>query len=255
MNKEVKRPGGPKGRYLYAIIAGSEQRQFGNLGLNGGQVYTIPDNGVAAVVSDIPQQKIRPERRHFAAHQGVLRKLMEECDLLPMRFGVISGDPRAVRGLLSRNRSAIVNQLQRVAGKVEMGLRVSWDVPNIFEYMISVHSELMEARDSLINAQRNLTQEEKIQVGRLFEELLNTDREAHTRRVERALKPACSEIKRNKCREEREVMNLACLVSRTALPAFENAVLKAAGLFDDNFAFDYNGPWAPHNFAEVEVEA
>jgi hypothetical protein len=255
MNKELKGSAGTRGRYLYAIIAGSEQRAFGNLGLNGGQVYTISDNGVAAVVSDIPQQKIRPERRHFAAHQGVLRRVMEECDLLPMRFGVISGGPKAVRGLLAKNRDAIASQLQRVAGKVEMGLKVGWDVPNIFEYMISIHPELMAARERLLNPQRGPTQEEKIQVGLLFEDLLTSDRERHTKRVERALKPACSEIKRNKCREEREVMNLACLVGRAVLPAFEDAVLKAAGLFDDNFIFDYNGPWAPHNFAEVEVQA
>jgi hypothetical protein len=180
---------------------------------------------------------------------------MEECDLLPMRFGVISGGPKAVRGLLAKNRDAIASQLQRVAGKVEMGLKVGWDVPNIFEYMISIHPELMAARERLLNPQRGPTQEEKIQVGLLFEDLLTSDRERHTKRVERALKPACSEIKRNKCREEREVMNLACLVGRAVLPAFEDAVLKAAGLFDDNFIFDYNGPWAPHNFAEVEVQA
>ncbi len=255
MQKLPKKRTGLTGRYLYAIIAGCEQKAFGDLGLNGGQVYTISDNGVAAVVSDIPQQKIRPERRHFAAHQGVLRKVMEDCDLLPMRFGVISGGPKAVRGLLAKNRDAIATQLKRVAGKVEMGLRVSWDVPNIFEYMITVHPELMEARDRLLNSQRGVTQEEKIQVGLMFEDLLTADRERHTKRVERALKPACSEIKRNTCREEREVMNLACLVGRSALPAFEDAVLKAASLFDDNFAFDYNGPWAPHNFAEVEVYA
>ena len=147
---------------------------------------------------------------------------MEDCDLLPMRFGVISGGPKAVRGLLAKNREAIATQLRRVAGKVEMGLRVSWDVPNIFEYMITVHPELMEARDRLLNSQRGVTQEEKIQVGLMFEDLLTADRERHTKRVERALKPACSEIKRNTCREEREVMNLACLVGRSALPAFED---------------------------------
>jgi len=253
MNKELKETAGTRGRYLYAIIAGSDDKAFGNLGLNGGQVYTISDNGVAAVVSDIPRQKIRPERRHFAAHQGVLRKVMEDCDLLPMRFGLISGGPKEVRRLLAKNRAAIVHQLDRVAGKVEMGLRVAWDIPNIFEYMISVHPVLTEAREQLLNTEYGPTHEEKIRVGQLFEELLNADRERHTKQVERTLRTACSEIKRNKCRDEREVMNLACLVARGSIPTFENAVLKAAGLFDDNFAFDYSGPWAPHNFSELEV--
>ncbi len=49
-------------------------------------------------------------------------------------------------------------------------------------------------------------------------------------------------------------MNLACLVGRHLVAEFETGVLDAAGLFDDNFAFDYNGPWAPHNFVDIELD-
>ncbi|MFH1596354.1 MAG: GvpL/GvpF family gas vesicle protein, partial [Pseudomonadota bacterium] len=64
------------------------------------------------------------------------------------------------------------------------------------------------------------------------------------------------EIKRNKCRNESEVMSLACLVGRQAgaQAAFEEGVFAAAKLFDNNFAFDYNGPWAPHNFVELDLQ-
>ena len=88
----------------------------------------------------------------------------------------------------------------------------------------------------------------------LFEELLSSDRDRHTDRVEQVLRSRCSEIKRSPCRGELEVMKLACLVDRSALPEFEAGVFQAASLFDDNFAFDYNGPWAPHNFVEMAVE-
>jgi hypothetical protein len=49
-------------------------------------------------------------------------------------------------------------------------------------------------------------------------------------------------------------MNLACLVERPAMPQFENRVFEAAQQFDNNFAFDYNGPWAPHNFVEIDLK-
>jgi hypothetical protein len=49
-------------------------------------------------------------------------------------------------------------------------------------------------------------------------------------------------------------MNLACLVARDRQEDFAGAVFQAAQLFDNDFAFDYNGPWAPHNFVDVEVE-
>jgi len=254
MQKHTTKPVGLRGRYLYAIVPGPGKSSYGKLGVNGGTVYTITDGGVAAVVSDFADQKIRPERRHFAAHQAVLKTLMGECDVLPMSFGIISKGPNAVRRILARNREALLSQLERVAGKVEMGLRVAWDVPNIFEYMVNIHPELTRARDHLLSLQRPPTQDEKIEIGRMFEELLESDRDKHTKQVEKALSKRCSELKRNKCREEREVMNLACLVSRDSQAKFEAGVLEAAGHFDDNFAFDYNGPWAPHNFVEIEVD-
>jgi hypothetical protein len=99
-----------------------------------------------------------------------------------------------------------------VAGKVEMGLRVAWDVPNIFEYFVNTHAELRLARDRLVGARHEFTQEEKIELGRMFDRLLNDDREDHTRKVEHALAPVCAEFKANPCRNEHEVMNLACLV-------------------------------------------
>lgn len=217
-------------------------------------MYTIAERDVAAVVSDVPNQKIRPERRHFAAHQAVLKKLAQDDGaVLPMSFGVISNGSKAVRQILSRNREAVIEQLQLVSGKVEMGLRVTWDVPNIFEYLVNTHLELRTARDRLLRTDRIPTQDEKIEIGRLFENILASDRDLHADKVEKALTSRCDVIKRNKCRDEREVMNLACLVGRNNIKRFESAVFDAARLFDDNFTFDYNGPWAPHNFVEIDI--
>jgi hypothetical protein len=254
MEKTTAKMSDLKGRYLYAVVPGPDERVYGCLGINGGNVYTIAAGKIAAVVSDVPNQKIRPERRHFAAHQGVLKRLMTDGDLLPVSFGVISNGPKAVRAILSRNSSEVRKQLKRVSGKVEMGLRVAWDVPNIFEYMVSTHPVLMHARDQLLKGNSEPTQDDRIEIGRLFEQTLNLERERHTDRVEKILETRCFEIIGNRCRTEKEVMNLSCLVGRGILKEFEAGVFEAAALFDDSFAFDFNGPWAPHNFVELEID-
>jgi hypothetical protein len=159
----------------------------------------------------------------------------------------------AIRRILAKNHEEFTRELCRVAGAVEMGLRVVWDVPNIFECFVNEHTELRAARDRFLGNYREPTQADKIEVGRLFDRLLKEDREVHTEKVEEILSPRCSEIKRNPTRNEKEVMNLACLVKREALPEFETAIFEAARLFDNNFAFDYNGPWAPHNFVELDL--
>lgn len=242
------------GRYLYAIAACSQERSYGPFGIDGGTVYAISNGRVAAVVSDVPNAKIRPERRHLAAHQEVLKQLMEENTPLPMTFGIIADGLKEIRKILSHNQETFLEQLHGVAGKVEMGLRVTWDVPNIFDFFVHTHPELRAARDQFLGTHREPSQEDKIEVGRIFERILNEDREVYTERVEEVLSPRCFEIKRNPQRNEREVMNLACLVGREAQAEFEAGIFEAAQLFDNNFAFDFNGPWAPHNFVEIDLK-
>lgn len=242
------------GKYLYAVIPAAENRGFGDIGIDGESVYLIADSQVAAVVSNFSNGKIRPERRHIAAHQAVLKCLLQEETPLPISFGVIADGPKEINRILSLNRKSFAEQLLRVHGKVEMGLRVVWDVPNIFEYFVNTHAEIRVARDQFLGRSRTPSQEDKIEVGRLFDRVLQEDREEHMLRVEEILSPACSEIKRNVPRTERDVMNLACLVERAAVDKnFETAIFEAARRFDNNFIFDFNGPWAPHNFVDVEL--
>jgi len=240
------------GKYIYAIIPDSENQSYAFTGIDGRKVYSISNGRLAAVISDIPSTKLRPQRRNIAAHNEVLKKLVEKSTVLPMTFGIVADGPMAIQKILFKNQGALLDQLALIAGKLEMGIRVRWDVPNIFEYFVGNHLELKEARDRLIN-DGEVTQEDKIEVGRLFEQALMEDRELYCSRVEEVLSRYCSEIKRNKCREEREVMSLACLVGKDVLGTFENGILEAAELFDDSFAFNYNGPWVPHNFVQINL--
>lgn len=241
------------GRYLYAIIETAKAVDLGPVGVDGGVVYAINDGRVAAVVSDLPNEKLRPERRRLAAHHEVLKRLMETETVLPMAFGIVADGAEAIRRILAKNQAAFGEQLQRFAGKVEMGLRVCWDVPNIFEFFVNTHPDLRGFRDRIFRAGREPSQEEKIELGRTFDHALMEDREQHAERVVGVLGPLCAEIKENKPRNEREVMNLACLIGRDRQKEFEQAVFAAAKFFDHHYAFDFNGPWPPHNFVDVTL--
>jgi Gas vesicle synthesis protein GvpL/GvpF len=244
----------PRGRYLYAIVdRGADRSPLGLTGVDGGEVYALGDGRIAAIVSDLPDKKVRPERRRLAAHHEVMRRLMADHTVLPMAFGLIADGPESVRRILRLNQDAFEEQLGRLRDKVEMGLRVTWDVPNIFEYLIAVHPELAAYRDQIFRGGRAPSPDEKIELGRFFDRLLNADRQAAIDRVLRVMEPHCDSITVNKPRDERDVMNLACLVARDRLKDFEAGVVEAARGYNNDYAFDFNGPWPPHNFVEVEL--
>jgi len=242
------------GKYIYAVIADNRERSMGDIGIAGSPVYTITNGSVAFVVSDVSDKKMRPERRHIAAHQEVLKCLLEDTTPLPMGFGIIADDTDAVKRILALNQDSFLGQLNSLKDTVEFGLRVSWDVPNIFDYFIRTHADLRMLRDDLFTNTNDPSLDDKIELGRVFERTMMRDREELTAQVEEALQRWCHRIKRNKCRNEREVMHLACLVAKKKQSDFEAGVFDSAQLFDNNYTFDYNGPWAPHNFVEISLD-
>jgi len=240
------------GIYVYAVIGGKSAVEYGAAGLDGAEIYRIYENDMAALVSRTERSRVRPERRNLAAHNGVLRRALEEEAVLPMAFGLIASSEEAVKDLLSRNRQALREQLSHVSGKIEMGLRVQWDVPNVFEYFVNTRPDLREARDNVGDV-REASHAEMLALGQLFERMLNDDRERHFESVFEVLSRNGLEVKRSTPRNEREVMNLACLVPKTLQNEFETIVGEAAAPFDSHFIFDINGPWAPHNFVGLNL--
>ncbi len=240
--------------YVYAVAPHLDHRILGPIGLDSGIVHSITSGALSAFVSEIAG-RFRPERRHLAAHQEVLRQLMEVAPaVLPVAFGMVADDGKVMQRILSRNQQSLREQMERVHGRIEMGLRVTWDVPNIFEYFVATHEELRAVRDRFFAGHREPTQDDRIEVGRLFDRLLREDRETHGARVEEILGPCCDELTHNTTRGETEVFHLACLLRRDRQPAFEAAVFDAAKLFDNSYAFDYSGPWAPHHFVDLALD-
>ncbi len=243
------------GRYLYGIINATEEECFGEIGIGDvdNDVYTIQLNDIAAVVSNTGLSKIRPERKNLASHNCVIKEIMKVKTILPMAFGHISPNGTHIKKLLAENYKSFAQQLSLIDGKIEMGVKVLWDVENIFEFIVSNNKELEVFRDDILAKPNGPTQAEKIELGKKFEEILNQERKRHAKTVTQILMPYSHEIKENKAKHENMVLNLAFLVDKTGIERFEKGIFEAANEFDNNYTFDYNGPWAPHNFVQLSL--
>lgn len=243
------------GQYLYAVAHASALPSIDGAGLEQAPLYAIEYQGLVAVVSDIADKRLRPERKHLNAHQQVLRQILDRATPLPMGFGMVAESEEATRRLLESYREDLEQQLERVEGCVEMGLRVRWEVPNIFEFLLGRHSELAELRDEIraVEAERGPQHQSRIELGRRFEHLLEQEREQTDEQICGILERVTREIHRGKTRAENDILNLACLIDRRRQDEFVARVIEAASGFDANYAFDYNGPWAPHNFVSLDL--
>lgn len=68
-----------------------------------------------------------PAVERLRAHEAVVRRALRSATPLPVRFGAaVFPDEAAAREALRESAEAFTATLERVAGRVEMGVRVSW---------------------------------------------------------------------------------------------------------------------------------
>jgi hypothetical protein len=246
------------GRYLYGLIRAKEDADFGAIGLDHdgsrGQVRTVLVDSVGAVVSDFsPKERLLPLRKNIEPHNEVLKAVMRTTTVAPMTFGHVVRSEEEIRKTLRRHKAAIGAQLDRVSGAVEMGLKVKWDVDSIYDYIVGVDPELAALRDQIFGRSNAPTQNEKMELGKLFEDRLNREREEQTERVLELFKGDVREAKANVPKGEKMVMDLAFLVDRDAQKKFEERIYQVAGAFPTEYVFDYSGPWAPFHFVDLDL--
>ncbi|MDR3517847.1 MAG: GvpL/GvpF family gas vesicle protein [Azospirillaceae bacterium] len=240
------------GLYVYGIGRSAEAELASLKGVLDQPTYRLDAGTLCAVVSECPVAMVRAERRHIAAMQRVLTAFDGQVDLLPMAFGTVTKSETDLRRFLDENGEALMAQLQRISGAVEMSLRLSLDVSDPITYLVARTPALQAARERAFRGRRTPSHDDSIRLGQMVDAALRQYREARTAQVLAVVGAACTEVKALPIREEKEIANLAALVSRSGLDQFEAAVHAAAAQTDEDIAFSISGPWPPHNFVQFD---
>ena len=240
------------GLYVYAVGRAGEGELPPLQGVFDRPAYRLDAGPLCAVVSECPVDMVRAERRHIAATQRVLAALNAEFDLLPMAFGTVTKSEDDLRRFLDDHREVLTAQLQRISGAIEMSLRLSLEVPDPIAYLVERTPALQAARERIFRGRRPPSYDDKIRLGQMFDDALHKYREAHTAQVMAVVGASCAEVIALPVREEKEIANLAALVSRSGLDQFEAAVHASAAQIDEDIAFNIGGPWPPHNFVQFD---
>lgn len=101
-------------------------------GLANAPHFSLAYRDIAAVVSHLSEAEVIPTQENLWQHEEVVEALMTDYAVLPARFGTILPDEPAVQAVLAGRYADFVANLDRVRGRVEVGLRVIWpDTPPI----------------------------------------------------------------------------------------------------------------------------
>jgi hypothetical protein len=111
--------------YAYGICeAQATEIPEGRRGLGGARLRALRTDALAAVYSRHRSLRPRPSRDDVLAHERVLEAVMERGPVLPLRFGTRLGSEEDLEAALRERREELLPALDRVRGRVELGLRV-----------------------------------------------------------------------------------------------------------------------------------
>ena len=211
----------------------------------------VGDADVAVVVGAVPQSEfgedVLPARlndrswleRAVADHESVVRRLLAVGPVVPLRFGSLHRSTRAVEEFLAAHREEFLAALERVRGRVELGVKV-WVAPPAAE---AAEERPATGREYL--ERRRDARERAVGERASVDELL---RSIHARLLCVA---EAGVLNRPQPREltgdSREMaMNAAYLVAADddSLVAEVERLRREHAELD----FDVTGPWAPYNF-------
>ena len=242
-------------KYLYGIIEEPQPRRFGFSGVEDAEVYTINYQKMAAIVSDTLLQDIDPTRKNVRAHTVVQDEILKVYDLLPMGFGVMAHSDDEVQKLLERNYQILVTELERLASKIEVVLKVFWDQEAMIKELQGERQELTRIK-AKINAAASPGEAQHllVEAGQLIERIAMEWRNKYAEQVYAVLKEMAVDARQNAPLGVKNILNAAFLVDRAKESGFQKEVYKLDSKYQGKVDFKYVGPLPPYSFVNLKLE-
>ena len=177
----------------------------------------VRSDGLTALCAPAEQRELTAEV--LWEHEAVVEALMEQRDLLPMRFGTLVEDDEAAARAIEDRHEELRRSLDRVRGAVELAVRAEAKAPKDLTLEATTGAEYIRAKVHRTEAARLL-----------HEPLAFLARES-------VVQPGP------------ELLRAAYLVDREAVESFVGLVRRLQETHD-GLRVLCTGPWPPYSFAQ-----
>jgi hypothetical protein len=257
-------------RYIYCIIDGDLPTRYGPMGIDGeSDVFAVPHQGRAAVVSSVSAQKVAISRPNAVAHQRVMEAAMQRGHVvLPVRFNTIAeetnrktAEQRIIDHVLVGKRHEILDLLSTMRGVVEIGVKGLWtDMEAVFRDIVERHPEIQSLRRKLLaaggpgGARRGPpTMAGQVRLGEMVKKALEARKRDKQAALLGRLAPLARESKTNTTFGDAMFVNLALLVDEPRQQDVEGVLSAFEAEEGGLVKLRCVGPLPPCNFLELVI--
>jgi len=217
-------------------------------------VFVVHHSELRAIASKVTTTILDATRENALAHEHVLERIMATRTIIPMSFGTIFRSEDDIRQMLKSIYPSLMEVLDRMEGKIEFGLKVSWDRERVIETLKREKEEIRQFTAELAKKRLQSTYLARMQLGRMIEQAL-TERIAElVKDIYESLRRVCVASTDNKPIGDKMIMNAAFLLEREKEGEFDKTVTEIAKRFENLLSFRYSGPWPPYNFVNIRLK-
>lgn len=245
----MKKIEGHRGKYLYCIIGSRKPENFGRIGVDGNEVYTINYKDLAAVVSDASNSSYEVLREGLT-HQKVVENIMKKYTLIPMSFGQVPKSKDDVKGFLSEHYLEMKKMIEKLDGKIELGVKVSWKMDEIMKDIVKSSDRIRILSKQIKARTPEKAYPLKIELGKLVSDALSRKGEKIANDIYTSLGHLAVGRKENKTVGDKMLLNAAFLVEKEKEKEFDEKVNEEEKKYGDKVTFKYVlSP--PYNFVSI----
>ena len=242
--------------YLYGVI---KTTSSGELQLKGPQVagkerqvqvHSFDGLGVVYETMEIEEDEMRPSRRNLVKHQQTIEMLMPDFDVLPFAFGTLVHTVSEAGDLLTEKRAYFEEKLDKIAGRVELSLKLLWkDMDKIFQDILENNVAIKNRKQFFID-QDMFHQDAKIELGKMVEDALESLKNENLEQVLKKTEAIVIEQKTLKNISDAMFANVVFFVDKEKETTLDEAVNQLSDELGEDVEFKYVGPVAPVNFID-----
>ncbi|MFA6218133.1 MAG: GvpL/GvpF family gas vesicle protein [Candidatus Omnitrophota bacterium] len=250
--------------YVYCVLSG-ELHDWQFLGLDEQPVRAICAAGLTALVHDCPPEPYHGDEKvksWVLAHSEVVDAAWDRSGtVLPLAFNTIvrpgdglGADERVVRWLTLEGQH-FRRALDRLQGKVELGVQVIWDQRVVSESIAGGNDEINQLRSKIASSPKGLAYFYQQKIERALRLAIEAKAEEDYRSCFRQVTAICPEVISNDLKRIEHrlmIVNLSVLAPRNQVSEL-GAVL--AGLQAEGVEVRFTGPWPPYSFVGTVASA
>ena len=248
--------------YVYCIAEGNERIDFGKIGVEETDVYTIASDGLSAVVHNCQCQPYKSQdnevvKKWIIAHQNVVDTAWDRFgSILPFGFDTIVQPEEGVaseenlKSWLKKDYENLKEKLNKIRGNAEYGIQISWDPKIIAKDITRTVPEAKKLDEEIKTKSAGLAfmYEEKLK--KLIRAEMEKKADECFKDFYTRLRPNVDDIKIDKTKKAGEgkqmLANLSCFLNKDKAKELGD-VLDEIDAMEGIFV-RFTGPWPPYSF-------